>query len=184
MNINRDKLMVIQEVPVLAERLKLRKLKFTDADDMFEYTSDIEVCKFLQWGPHSQIEETKDFISRKLDMTEISDITFAIELIETKKMIGVVRLYNFENEMADISYIMNKNYWKKGYMTEAVNRTLQFGIQDMGLQRIYAYFAFDNSSSENVMIRSNMTFDESYLENKVIKGRQTKVKRYFIKNSR
>ncbi len=45
------------------ERLILRKLEIADAQNMFNnWANDSEVCKFLSWEPHGNIEVTKNLL--------------------------------------------------------------------------------------------------------------------------
>nr|WP_316047187.1 GNAT family N-acetyltransferase [Planococcus glaciei] len=55
---------IYQTVPILeTERLILRKLVMADAIDMFRYASEPAVSRFMPWGVHKTIEDTKEFLA-------------------------------------------------------------------------------------------------------------------------
>ena len=50
------------------DRLILRRHKMTDADDMYRnWVTDPEVCRFWQWKPHKNIDETKALLAGWID---------------------------------------------------------------------------------------------------------------------
>jgi RimJ/RimL family protein N-acetyltransferase len=59
--------MDITFMPIMTERLVLRRLKDTNAENFFEYRSKPEVCKYQNWKLKS-VEEIKGVIK---DQTEV-----------------------------------------------------------------------------------------------------------------
>lgn len=172
----------IQNTKIYTKRLSLRKLSLNDADDMYEYTSQEKTCRFLKWGPHRDIVETLRFISEHLEKERVDDILFGIELKLEKKLIGVIRVYNITKNKGDISYILNSNYCKRGYMTEAVKAIEEFVFRKLQLETLYAYFDVNNVNSEKVLGRAGMKRDKDYYGEEVIKGKKVRLNRYCIKN--
>ena len=86
--------------PVLeTERLVLRRMKRSDADDMFEYASDPEVTRYLLWEPHADPRQTARylaFIQSRYKSGEFFD--WAVTDKRTGKMIGTCGFtrFNFE----------------------------------------------------------------------------------------
>ena len=144
------------------DRLLLRKLKMTDVHDMFEYTSRTEVTKYLSWNPHTNIEQTKNFIKNTLPEYEGNkSYPYAIELLDTHKFIGVLRAYDIDlgNKHCEISYILNPAYQNNGYMVEAINAFIKYGFNELGLIRIQAKCMIENESSEKLMKRLGLEFE-------------------------
>lgn len=49
-----------------SERLTLRKLKETDAEEVFKnWTSDDEVSKYVRWSTHKNVEETREWLRQE-----------------------------------------------------------------------------------------------------------------------
>ena len=96
------------------ERLIIRKHEEKDLNDLHEYLSDEEVVRFEPYTAMS-LEETK----KNLEWRISSDEIFALELKSTGKMIGNVFLGKRECETLELGYVLNRNFWKKGYAYEA-----------------------------------------------------------------
>ena len=60
---------------------------------------------------------------------------------------------------AELGYWIGVEFWGQGYMTEAVRRVIQYGFEDMGLERIDAWYFMNNPASARVMQKAGMTFE-------------------------
>lgn len=79
---------------------------------------------------------------------------YAIVLKETEKMIGTIDFRIEEtHKKAELGYTVNKDYWGKGYATEAGKMLIQLGFEVFGLQRIFAFHDVRNPASGKVMER-------------------------------
>lgn len=167
------------------ERLLLRKLKIEDAQDMFEYTSNEEVTKYLSWNSHTNIIQTVNFINRTLiEYNETKSYPYAIELISSGKMIGVLRAYDidFGNKHCEISYILNPDYQSKGYMVEAIKAFVNHSFNEVGFVRIQAKCMIHNESSEKLMKRVGMEFEGVLRKCWIYKGVALDAKIFAITN--
>jgi len=148
------------DMPVLyTNRLILRKIKLSDAADIYEYASDPEVTKYVAWDVHKSIKDTKKYIKlmkKKYKTQIIGD--WGIVLKENNKMIGSCGFvaWNRQHDYAELGYVLSKQYWNRGIMTEAIKKVMDFGFSKMKLNRIEAYHLIDNVASEKVMIKSGM----------------------------
>ena len=142
------------------ERLILRKLRIADDIDMFEYTSNNQITKYLEWEPHTSISQTQDFIGSALNAYNQINNAFlwGIEEKKDKKLIGVVRVFDFskKNSRAEISYILNPFYQGKGYMVESIKTVLKFCFHELKINRIQAKCTSDNIASEWIMKKTGM----------------------------
>lgn len=154
------------------ERLVLRPFRMADASDMFEYASDSEVCRFLNWGPYADPNQALDWINAKLNRQNPSDILLGIEEKTLRKLIGAVRIYHIDDPAgtAEISYVLNSRYQGRGYMTEAVSRLIDLCFEDLGISRVVAYCARENKNSLDLMLRVGMHVDDSYRGAVEVKG--------------
>lgn len=164
------------------ERLVLRPLRMADADDMFEYASDAEVCRFLSWGPYECREQAAAWIDTRLARVNPTDVLLGVEERASGKLIGVVRAYNVDSpeNSAEISYILNPAFQGKGYMTEAAQRVIELLFDGLGVSCVYAYCVEDNNASSRLMERIGMHRDGSFSQMTEIKGRELKSVRYVI----
>lgn len=137
------------------ERLIIRPFKETDLEDIFEYASDKKVVHFFKWPAHKNIEETKTFFYKTIFN---QPGLFAIET--EKKCIGSVEInINTTNHKASIGYVLNRNYWNQGYMTEALNKMIEVCFNDLKLNRIEAAYLIGNDASGRVMKKCGMKLE-------------------------
>jgi ribosomal-protein-alanine N-acetyltransferase len=160
----------------ITERLYLRPLTISDTKDMLEYTSDYSVCRYLSWGPHIDITETKVFIEKVLSKyLDPKDIIWGIQY--NNKLIGVVRIYNIDFDKGEsvVSYILNRKYQGLGFMTEAINGVIDFCFNFLGISKVIAFYIEENIESLKVMERCNMKKVSDFISETVIKGYKRKL---------
>ena len=150
-------------LPVLeTERLILRKILPSDYIDMYEYSSNEEVTKYLLWSVHPSPEYTKQYIEYLQSRYKIGDFyDWAITLKDTKKMIGTCGFskFDYSNNSAEIGYVLNSAYWNNGYCSESVSKIIAFGFETLKLNRIEARYMKDNLASRHVMEKCNMLYE-------------------------
>ena len=145
--------------PVLkTERLTLRQLLSSDANEIFALRSDPNVNKYLDREPGKSIDDAKTFIQIINENIQRNDsIYWAITLSDTDKLIGTICLFNFsdDNEMAEIGYELLPGYQGLGIMQEATSKVIDFGIQHIGLNSIKAYTHSENQRSTRLLEKFN-----------------------------
>ena len=136
------------------ERLVLRKIAITDAEDMFSYSSNEALTRYLLWDPHPDLFYTEHYVRYLQDRYAVGDFyDFAVVLKATGRMIGTVGFTSFDlpNRSAEIGYVIAPDCQGKGYATEAVTRILSFGFCECELERISAVCMKGNLASLRVM---------------------------------
>ena len=93
---------------------------------------------------------------------------FVIELKEQQKVIGNIGLYEVSPHQAglvfEVGYVLNQNYWHKGYMTEAL-RALSQLAQKKGAVGLEARVAKRNQASIKLLERCGFRVVEKYVVN-------------------
>lgn len=150
--------------PVLeTDRLQLRPFRFEDAQAVFEcWERDPDVAKYMFWTSHNDPEKTKEWILRELGKIEKDDwYRFAVVLRDTDTLIGTVLLY-FEEEVDawEIGYNFGKQYWGKGYATEAAKKVIDFAVNRLGIAEIVGRYAVENPGSGNVMRKLGFRYEK------------------------
>ena len=141
------------------ERLVLRKIGISDAEDMYAYSKNSEVTRYLLWEAHPDPIYTEQYIRYLQERYAAGDYyDFAIECKETGKMIGTVGFTSFDlpNRSAEVGYVVSPAYQGKGYATEALQRLLSFGCCVCGLVRISAGCMKEKIASLRVMEKCGM----------------------------
>lgn len=123
------------------ERLILRRYKEDDLQDLFEYLSDMKVVEYEPYKPMT-IDETKQNLEWRIGTDEM----IAVELKNSRKMIGNVYMGKRDFEALEIGYVFNRNYWGNGYAAESCKALIEHAFSE-GIHRIYAECDPDNKSS-------------------------------------
>ncbi len=155
------------------ERLVLRSMKVSDAEDMFAYAHREDVTTYLTWYPHRDIEVTREHlteIGRRYRTGDFYD--WSIVCREDGHMIGTCGFtsFNCAADSAEIGYVLNPFYRGRGLATEAVRAIMEFGFRELSLHRIEAHFIEGNDRSRLLMERVGMSFEGYAREAMRIKG--------------
>lgn len=140
------------------ERLILRVLTKDDVDAIFALRSDAEMMRFIR-APQkrSESENWIELISSRW-ATERIGFCGVIEK-KSNELIGWCGLWRLEESgEIEIGYAIEKKSWGKGLATEAARRILQYGFDELKLDKIVAVARFENKSSRRVMEKLGMTF--------------------------
>lgn len=142
--------------PILeTERLILREIVTEDAESIFHYLSDADVIQYLE-GSTDSVEEAEGYVSWCNDTYKNkTDIRWGIELKETGKLIGDCGFGHIDEPKCptELGYMISKEYWNCGYMTEALSKMLCYGFQKLNLHRVQAWTHPDNKASSRVLLK-------------------------------
>ena len=131
---------ISSHLPTLeGERIILRKMLFDDACDMYEYSQNPDVPKYLTWYPHPDLEYTKAYLRYVSQRYRTGDcIDWAIVDKKSGKMIGTCGFakIDYQNDCAEIGYVLNPNFQRRGIAAEAARLVIKFGFEEMELERI------------------------------------------------
>ena len=150
-------------------RLILRDFRDSDFTDIQEYATDLDVVRYLPWGPNTA-EQTRQFLATV--QANRPEFEFAIELKQERKLIGGCRLTVKDrvNRSGDIGYVLNRRYWGHGYVPEAARALLDFGFGELKLHRIWATCDVLNKGSARVMEKIGMRLEAHFLQDIFEKG--------------
>lgn len=136
-------------------RLILRPLKITDASDVYEWVSDPDVNRFMLYPLYTDIDQVKKWISYLQD----EDNEFAFCLKDTGKVIGAGSIrFKPRYDAYEIGYNLNRQYWGKGYASEAAKALIEWAYQELGARVFCARHANANIASEKVIKKCGFQF--------------------------
>ena len=170
---------IFSKIPTIeTDRLILRAMRVSDKDDMYEYASKEQVTRYLTWEPHKNSDYTKqylEFIGSRYRLGDFYD--WAVVFKQTGKMIGTCGFTRIDtrNDLAEVGYVLNPDFWGMGIAVEAVTTIMKFGFENMGLHRIEARYMPDNKNSRRVMEKCGMTFEGVARENLFVKNKYVDV---------
>ena len=112
----------------------------------------LENCE-LQWKSENQdLFEFEILLKDESSISELKSIGgISFELLDSNP--EVVKIYG--NNVADMGWILDKNYWNKGFVTEAANLIVDF-VKSLGVKMIFAQCDSENIGSWRVMEKIGM----------------------------
>ena len=153
----------ISNVKLETERLILRAWEITDLDDFFEYASINGVGEKAGWEHHKSKDESLEILKMFIDEKKV----FAIILKENQKAIGSIGVEecrqdldkNLENLLGrELGYVLSKDYWNKGIMTEAISKVIEYCFKILKLNYLIATCFNYNIASKRVLEKLNFKY--------------------------
>lgn len=142
-------------------RLTLREPREADASLIFEaYTQDHEVARYMVWRPHRTLRETEQFIAycmegwrsgrtRPYVITLHGDEHVPIGMLEAR----------IASHTIDIGYVLQRAYWRAGYMAEALIALSDAALAHQDCFRVQATCDTENSASARVLKKSGFVLE-------------------------
>ena len=145
------------------DRLILRRFVESDAEAMFQnWASSAENLTYVTWDPHPNLEVTRNSIrSWVTSYTNPNYYKWAICLKDNpEQVIGDISIVSMDeiDSSCEVGYILGKNYWGRGMMTEAMTAVLDFCFTQAGFQKVRARYASLNPASGRVMEKAGMSY--------------------------
>lgn len=140
-------------------RLDLRRLTLSDAEMMFRnWTSDADVTRFLRWGAHKTIDDTKSMIQQWVDSYQHDSTYYWGMYLKNGEMIGSIGInitseYDYKGELG---YKIGSRWWNQGYSSEAAKAVVDYMFQNTDIERISAFSSVKNPASSKVMEKIGM----------------------------
>lgn len=166
---------IFRDPPIIeTPRLILRKLLKNDSEDMYEYSSNREVTRYLLWEPHLSETYTRKYLVYLQGRYRAGDFyDWGVIYKKANKMIGTCGFtrFNFDSNSAEVGYVLNPAFWGYGIAPEAVLAVMRFGFVNLGLHRIEAKYMIGNDRSRRVMEKLGMQFEGVARDSMHVKGR-------------
>ena len=141
------------------ERLILRRFQESDYEDLYEFLSQLENDEFEGY-PGITYENGREHLAYRIQ----SDEFYAIELKSSGKVIGNIYCGNREYASKEVGYIINKNYQREGYASEALRMVIQDNFCK-GTHRIYAECDPRNVCSWKLLEKVGMNREAHFRQN-------------------
>jgi [ribosomal protein S5]-alanine N-acetyltransferase len=135
------------------ERLLLRPWLESDLDDFYEYARDPEVGPNAGWEPHADKSVSTGILRSFIEKGEV----WALQLKENGKVIGSLGPHaGRDDEEPDgrscmVGYVLSRDFWGCGLMTEAVLRSIRYAFEELGLEHLTVFHFPFNGRSRRVI---------------------------------
>ncbi|MCP4672528.1 MAG: GNAT family N-acetyltransferase [Desulfobacula sp.] len=129
-----------------------------DAHSLAKYANNIKILRNLRdLFPYPyRLKDAQNFISNVTQVDPKTVFAIATEH-EAIGSIGLSMGSDVHRYTAELGYFLAEPYWGKGIMTGAVKAAVDYAINELKLNRVYAEPYQANKSSEKVLIKAGFT---------------------------
>ncbi|MBO8462506.1 MAG: GNAT family N-acetyltransferase [Firmicutes bacterium] len=148
------------------ERLYLRRLEQSDYSDLCKMLQDEEVMYAYEHAFSD--EEVQEWLDRQLKRYEEYGFgLWAVILKETGELIGQCGLTMQEckgKQVLEIGYLFQKDYWHKGYATEAAIACKKYAFETLKAKEVFSIIRDNNIPSQKVAKRNGMRVVDQFVK--------------------
>ncbi|MEW2632816.1 GNAT family N-acetyltransferase [Streptomyces sp. NPDC048389] len=137
---------------VLGELVKLRAMGPTDAEALWRWNHDPDVMRWMDDNHPSSPEHVRKWLEDRPRNT-YGDLLLGVEALSDGRLIGLVALRDAEPETGNAEldiYLGEKDYWGKGYATDAMRTVCRYGFDKMRLHKITLTVVTENHAAQQV----------------------------------
>lgn len=168
--------------PILeTERLSLGNLKVSDISRIIQFAGNKKIADMTLNIPHPYEERHAihwiDMANKGIENK--TAYIFAVRLKKEGEFIGGMGLHAAElYDRAELGYWIAEPYWNSGYATEALGAILEFGFNELQLNKIFATHLVNNPASGKVMIKNGMIKEGELVDHYKTDGKYESVIQY------
>lgn len=150
--------------------LYLRPFKKEDSLRVKELANNKEITSILGMPYPYLVKYAEAWIDTHPNLlSNGSEYPLAIVSKEEKDIIGTITIrIDKENNKGELGYWIGRDYWGKGYATEAVKKMMDYGFNKCHLHKMWATALSRNKASTIVLEKSGLQMEAIFRENKRI----------------
>lgn len=135
---------------IISEKISLRQIQSSDINDIIE----ISFYDAVQATTAQEAIEMQDKINK--NYLEGDSIHWGIVENATNKIVGTCGYYRgFDKGAGELGCVLLPQYQGQGFMTLSMSLAIDFGINNIGLNRIYAITSENNDKARKLLERLN-----------------------------
>lgn len=133
---------------VTGDRVSLRQIQDIDLDDLIEISFyDAIQAETVQQAAEMQARINQDYLDG-------NSIHWGIEDQVTHKIVGTCGYYRgLDKGEGELGCVLLPHYYGKGYMTDGMSLAIDFGLNTLGLKRIWAATSPQNAPARKLLER-------------------------------
>lgn len=123
------------------ERLRMRELLPSDANDLFALRSDPRVMEHIGRPSARTLADAEELIALiARERSAGNGLTWAITLADNDRLIGTIGYYRLklEHHRGEIGYMLSAGHWGRGLMSEALEAAVRHGFDGLHFHSIEA----------------------------------------------
>jgi len=142
---------------IRTKRLELVEITQLHLKDIYNLFADENVTRFYNLLPLTVESEAQKFIDWfETRFNDKLGIRWGISLKGELNIVGTIGFNNYtKRHRANIGYDLQTAYWNNGIMTEALSAVINFGFNELQVNRIEAEVMQGNVNSERLLNKLN-----------------------------
>lgn len=151
---------------------KLRPWKMEDLESLVRHANNFEIAKnMMDIFPHPYTqEEGEKFIA----MTQKNEPPLILAIEVDGKAVGSIGLHpqkDIQKKNGELGYWLSEEYWGKGIVTGAIKQMVEYGFENLEIERIFARPFGTNLASRKALEKAGFRL-EAHLENTLYKNEE------------
>ena len=159
---------------ITTDRLVLRKLKDSDAPEIFILRSDERILQFIDIAKANSIGDALAFIHKINNfINENKSMYWGIASKDDDKLIGTICFWNIleDHYRAEVGFAMHPNHQGKGLMSEALAAVVNYAFNDVKLHSLEGRVHPSNTASIKLMERNKFIREAYFKEDYFFNGK-------------
>ena len=142
------------------DRLTLQPFKKEDAIRIRDLANNKELASILGLPHPYELKDAEDWIA--IHPEQIKEgieypLTIVYKELNENEIIGTITIrIDKSNNKGELGYWIGKEYWGNGFATEAVNKMIEFGFNQLNLNKIWASALTRNIASKVVLEKAGL----------------------------
>ena len=169
--------------PLATERLTLRPLRASDAEELHRLVNDWAVVRMLSRLPFPYPRELTDewiaSTTRQIASGTGYHLAITGQDAGQEMIVGCIGLrLDFKPRTGNLGYWVGRRFWGHGVATEAAGRLSRWALANLDLDRLEAHVAEDNAASAAVLRRIGFRMSGTGRERFLARGGEHPVLRF------
>ncbi|MBL4617663.1 MAG: GNAT family N-acetyltransferase [Robiginitomaculum sp.] len=140
-------------------RLSLAPFDPSDINRFVDLANDRQIAKMVMSLPHPYTNKhARNWLAQQQSDNDNTDLHENLYLFAIKDsdsgFIGMISLNRVNNAIFELGYWIGRDFWGKGFASEATKAVLQWAEEQLGIKAICAGYFADNPASARVLEKS------------------------------
>ena len=156
--------------------------KEDNLEDFYEDAKVEGVGEMAGWPHHKSIEESKRILESFINEQDV----YALYYKQNQKVIGSLGVHDrdkvdgFGENQKEIGYVLSKDYWNQGIMTEAVKEVIKYCFEELNIDTLFVgHFDF-NVQSKRVIEKCGFKYYDTFEKHSNRLNKTFTVLRYYL----
>ncbi|NJE06589.1 N-acetyltransferase [Thermococcus sp. M36] len=162
----------MRPIIIKGDPVSLGVLLRDDLTQVWLWYNDREVRKYLSFPEEVFFYEDELEWYEALRREKKREKVFAIVENSSRSLVGLIGLHRIDhhNGRAELGYFLAREYWGRGYASEAVKLALEYAFEWLNLRKVYARVYEPNVPSIRVLEKNGFTLAGRWKRHQYVPG--------------